>query len=58
MEVPLKLFICFFKDEEAVATGEYAIVIGLILVVVTTFITSFGTRINSTMSNVTNQLPT
>ncbi len=54
----MQLILELIKNEESVATGEYAIVIGLVLVVVTTFITSFGTRINSTISNVTNQLPT
>ena len=44
----MKLFVIFFKDEEAVFISEYAIVLGLVMVVVTTFITSFGTNINST----------
>ena len=54
----MKRILNFLKSEESVAMGEYALVIGLVMVVVTTFITSFGTRINSTISNVTNQLPT
>ena len=54
----MNLIIKFFVDEDAVIVAEYALLLGLIFIVVTTFLTSFGTRVNSAISNVTNQLPT
>ena len=53
----MNLIAKFFIDEEAAVVAEYAFLLGLIFIVVTTFLTSFGTRVNSTISNVTNQLP-
>ena len=54
----MKILINFYRDEEAATVAEYALLLGLILVAVTTIVTAFGTRINSTISNATTQLPT
>ena len=48
----------FFVDEEAVIVAEYALLLGLIFIVVSTFLTSFGTRVNSAISNAAIKLPT
>ena len=54
----MKILTNFYRDEEAATVAEYALLLGLVLVAVTTIVTAFGTRINSTISNATTQLPT
>ena len=57
-EVLMNLISKFMVDEEAATVAEYALLLGLVLVAVTTIVTAFGTRINSTISNATGKLPT
>ena len=47
----------FLKDEEAATIAEYALMLGLVLVAVVTIVTSFGTRINSAVSNAGTKIP-
>ncbi len=47
----------FFKDEEGAVMSEYALVLGLLLVVISSFVTSLGIGINTTITKATNQLP-
>ena len=54
----MNLIAKFFVDEEAATVAEYALLLGLVLVAVTTIVTAFGTRINSTISNASGKLPT
>ena len=54
----MNLIAKFIVDEEAATVAEYALLLGLVLVAVTTIVTAFGTRINSTISKATTSLPT
>ena len=54
----MKILINFCRDEEAATVAEYALLLGLVLVAVTTIVTAFGTRINSSISASTTVLPT
>ena len=54
----MKILADFYRNEEAATVAEYALLLGLVLVAVTAIVTAFGTRINSTISNATGQLPT
>ena len=47
----------FLLDEEAATIAEYALMLGLVLVAVVTIVTSFGTRINSAISNAGDKIP-
>ena len=52
-------FICnFLADEDAATIAEYALMLGFVLVAVTTIVTSFGTRIKSSISKSGTVLPT
>lgn len=48
----------FLVDEEAATIAEYALLLGLVLVAVTTIVTAFGTRISSSVSKSGTVLPT
>ncbi len=54
----MMILLNFIPDEEAATVAEYALLLGLVLVAVTAIVTAFGTRINSTISNASTQLPT
>ena len=48
----------FLLDEEAATIAEYAVLLGFVLVATTTIVTSFGTRIRSSVSRSGTVLPT
>ncbi len=48
----------FLKNEEAATATEYAVVLGLILVVSIIAMTALGTKVKSIFTSVTSQLPT
>ena len=47
----------FFMDEEGAAAVEYALLVGLIAVVIIVAVQALGTKINSTFETINSKLP-
>jgi len=47
----------FLKDESGATAIEYGLIVALIAVVIITAVTTLGTKLSNTFSNVGNKLP-
>ena len=53
----MKKLIGFFKEEDGATAVEYGIMVALIAGVIIGVVTTLGTNLETTFSNVANQLP-
>ena len=54
----MNLICAFLKDDEGAAIAEYVMLLGLVMVAVSSMFTTFGTRIGSAISKVSSKLIT
>ena len=53
----MRTLMSYWKEEAGLTTVEYALLLALIVVVAITAWTALGTGVNSTVTDVTGQLP-
>ena len=52
----MKSLFDFIKDEEGVDLAEYALLLGIITIAIASVITTFGSKIGTSITNATNVL--